>query len=162
MTWSINWDAVAAIGQWAGAIATFWAVMVALKQVRDASTVRVIVKALPGFISEGPYASENLVFISATNAGQRPVKLTSAGILLPDGNQLMHPGKYGEVLPVTLQEAEEITYHVSARQLAVGLIDRGYSGRIDLKFYFEDTRGVRHYRMWRQFDIESCLKTAPS
>lgn len=50
----MDWNAVGAIGVWAGAIATTGAVIVALKQSNDATSTKVKVGVSLGFIAQGP------------------------------------------------------------------------------------------------------------
>jgi hypothetical protein len=143
------WNAVGALGQWAGAVATFSAVVVALKQAHDMTTVRVRVSVTMGFAALGSQISDPMVIVSATNQGHRPVRLTATGMLMPDGRQLVFLEDVRDALPKTLQEAETTQYHVPVGVIARKLREEGFTGEVMVRFYFSDTQDLRHWGKWR-------------
>jgi len=152
----MNWQIVQALGPWAGAIATTCAVILALRTSRDASAIRVKVKVTMGCFVQGPGISDAAVFFSATNIGQRPVKLTSFGILMSNGQQLVFPDTRG-ALPANLQESDYTQYSLPAKELANSLRNYSLKGTVKLRIYFSDTHDVRHWTKWK-FKIDEWIK----
>lgn len=74
------WTKVAAIGQVAGAIATFAAVFVSLHLARQAGRVRLAIRAglRIGFYGDGSDAWD-LISVSVENLGDRPVRISNVG-----------------------------------------------------------------------------------
>jgi hypothetical protein len=150
MYWSlVNWEMWGAIGQWAGAIATTAAVIVALKAARDASAVKVRVAAAIGFQAAGGEVSETVVIISATNVGQRRVELVGTGVVMPNTKQLVSLDQSAGAVRKVLEESQETRYYVEAWRFAAALAKEGYRGETKLQIYFDDSHGVRHRTNWR-------------
>lgn len=153
----MDWNAVGAIGVWAGAIATTGAVIVALKQSSDATSTKVKVGVSLGFIAQGPSTSEFMVILSATNIGLRTVRLTSAGILLSDRKQLIFPSQSAGALPASLQQSETTQFWVEAQDIAERLKEQGYKGIIKVKIFFTDSHDIKHYKKWK-FNVNDWSK----
>ncbi len=150
-----NWNAIAAIGQWLGAIATFAAVLVALKQSRDASQARIKVDVSGGSIySEGRgelTPTEPLVIFSATNAGSRVVTLRSLILVLPNKNRQLIGSPE---LPKELQIAEQVNILCPCETIHSIFTQQGLEGRVKVSCYFVDSLGNRYATKWK-FDMES-------
>lgn len=141
------WNVLSSIGQCVGALATAAAVFIALKQARQSTVVRIGIRAAISYPTANPY--ETLLSLSAVNESHRAVTLETSGIMLPDGKQFVFPASLRGVLPAKLQELEATQYHVQLRELCSSLRDHGYRGRVLLRPYFSDTRGVRHWGRYR-------------
>ena len=146
---SINWDAIAAIGQCTGALATFLAVLVALKSSKDASTVKVKVNVWMGFfVFKNGHLGADSIFCGAVNTGLIPIKLTNAGIRLPNKKQLIFD-EFKEAIPKELKSSDATQYSIEINRLIEVLKSNGIQGNVTLKFYFGDTRGNRYYKKWK-------------
>lgn len=82
----INWLAVGSIGQWFGALATFGAVVVALRQ--NKPKIKVTAKVCDwlqesNFSGKTVKVAEDRLHITAVNVGNIPVQITSMGLKLP-------------------------------------------------------------------------------
>lgn len=75
---TLYWTKVAAIGQVAGAAATFLAAFVALHLARSERLIRLRVRARFGRVVDA-LGSTNAVFIEIENIGLRPARVTSVG-----------------------------------------------------------------------------------
>jgi len=106
---NINWDAIAAIGQCAGALATFMAVIIALRQnkpkLRIKSSVCDVLSAPPG--GKFKKIDEDRLYIKATNIGNIPIKVDSIGIKLSIKRFGMVMPEQG-VLPRILMPSESV------------------------------------------------------
>jgi hypothetical protein len=147
MDWVLFWTAAGATGQWAGAVATFLAVVVALKIAQDAARVKVRVRGSLAIIQMGPTLSDVVVF-EAVNAGQRPVTLTNMGFVIPNGQQLLMRSLLTG-FPCKLEPMDRTTRTASQHELAEALIANGFSSRGILKVFFADTAGCRHWFNWK-------------
>ena len=153
----LDWNAVGAIGQWVGAIATTGAVIVALKQAHDATAVRVKVGVSFGLITQASLMSEAMVIFSVSNIGLRTVRLTSAGILLPDRKQMVFPDQSAKALSASLQQSETTQFWVETKDIAENMKAYGYNGTIQVKIFFTDSHDVKHYKKWK-FNIDEWAK----
>jgi hypothetical protein len=142
----MDWNAVGAIGQWAGAIATFCAVLVSLKMARDANSIRVKIRAGRGVVTfgQGPVA---VFTFSATNLGSRPVTLTSMGFILPSGIQLL-PKMFSGQLPKKLEPLERLPLIAPVGEMAHLLAESNHQGRVKLRVFFDEESGSRHTCKW--------------
>jgi hypothetical protein len=147
------WPAVEALGQWAAAFATFVAVLVALKQSKDAGRIKIKVTVTYGFVTGLGTAGPTLLFCQAANVGMRPARLTSTGIYIAREKHLVFPHHQGNALPANLQESEITRFSIPCKDLADALREGGYSGKMKLRLYFSDTHEVRHWKKFT-FDID--------
>jgi len=144
--WTANyWNAVGALGQWAGAIATVAAVVIALKTTYDASQNRIKVETSLGFITGLPQEGVQMIFFTAINIGIRQVQLRSSGVILPNNEQLIFPGDTAEKLPATLQSSDQVTYWVVFEDIKNVLREKKLQGSIKVKVFFSDSLGTRHW-----------------
>jgi hypothetical protein len=117
---NINWEEVGAVGQWIGAIATFGAVVVALRQNKPKVKVTtkvcdwLSVSSVPGI--EAKKIAEDRLHITAVNVGNIPVQVTSMGLKLPEKDQhdifiVPEPN----TIPKVLMPSEEVSVWTDAR-----------------------------------------------
>lgn len=151
-----GWDAIAAIGQVLGAAATFWAVMVSLKLARENSQSNVKVITQIGFPVFGQSTGDTTVYFTAVNVGPIPVKLDTAGVLLPNKMQIIFPFDYGDAIPIKLDISEKTSFGVKVNNLTAQLIEQGYRGKVKLRPFFGDATGKRYFEDW-EFDIDGWM-----
>lgn len=135
----INWDAVAAIGQVAGAIATFWAVKVALNQAKEA---RESVQPKLSFFCND-YGS--LLDIETTNIGPNPVTILSVGLFCGLGEKReeipSEENSSSDMKGKTLKSGEKVNVEYIILDYLLML---GYEEKIDLDFVVTDHLGKKH------------------
>jgi hypothetical protein len=145
----IDWVMVGAIGQWAGAIATFAAVVVALWTARLSSAVRLKVKGALAATDRGR-GVEWYIIASAVNLSHRPVTVSGAGFVLPnDGHQMYPSASLDGTLPMILSEGARVQLFFPCPEIAEELLKLGYKDRTKLKVFFDDAAGGRHCRSFR-------------
>lgn len=116
---NINWDMVSALGQIAGAMATFAAVVVSLKLARDHGRPQVRLEVSLSTVLGPP--SFDAVSFTVINRGSRPVTINSYGWRTrglrwsPESMWIMHDHRIAHQadLPKTLQPGEQAIYLVS-------------------------------------------------
>ena len=149
-----DWNACGAIGQWLAAIATFLAVLVALRaEWRTRATdiaVRVVMGATGAKMKGGP-----AFLISAVNHSIRSVVLDGGEIRLPDGKRLGPIPT--EVFKGEIQVLERKEYAMPCETVANWLINVGVIVPTKLRFYINDTTGKQH-RSVHRFDPSPWLK----
>jgi hypothetical protein len=108
-------------------------------------------------IRYGIYPENPKVFISAVNAGKRPVVLSEKWIILPNKEK----ADYEKVqytsdrhLPQTLTEGDSCEYWTPARSLGASLKSRGLSGTTKLVAVFQDSLGVCYRSKALSFSID--------
>lgn len=113
----IDWNMVSAVGQWGGAVATFSAVIVALKQ--NKPKVKVTASIRNVIASDGTLIAENRLYITAINIGSIPVQITSAGLRMPRRNKYdLYIVPELDKLPKVLMPSEEVSIWTDAGELA--------------------------------------------
>jgi hypothetical protein len=149
----LNWNAIAAIGQVAGAIATLAAVVVALLQARALARPHVQLALREDWFKDPPDGSgrkDPAMRLSATNIGSRPVRLTIWGaVWLSSGDDVDIDTYRATPLPVTLQDAEHATVHIKHVILNETAWQRRSEGKRRIRCYFVDTAGRRYGITWR-------------
>lgn len=145
---AVDWNAVGAIGQWAAAIATFAAVVVALRVARRASSIRIKVKVSLALRQELSGPSLPIVTFDAVNFSQWPVKVTSIGFRLPNGNEGTAPALLKQP-PLEAQPLQQISVAVPQRDLAFALRANQFQPGSTLGVYFADSTGKRHWYRWK-------------
>jgi hypothetical protein len=146
-----DWNMVGALGQWAGAIATFLAVVVALKTVHDASTIRVDVTAAPGITTPD---GRDAVILTAVNKSHRPVTQTTFGLILPSRKQLVFMDLANRNFPAKLAELDALTIPIPAVQLAAEMAKLGLTAECTLSVFFNDSTDTRH---WVKFPFDPIM-----
>ncbi len=159
----VFWSAMAAVGQWFGAIATFAAVVVSLRLAKKSSSSELKIEVGPGFTTGGLEGiSEIKLFISASNTGPIPITLNYTGFRLPrrlgdkERMRLTVPEGLG-VLPRRLNTSDDIKYEIGAKRLAESLERKGYRGNLKLAVIFSDTTGKIHTKKFK-FDTKVYLE----
>jgi hypothetical protein len=142
-------------------IAAYGAVLATVTAVVDLRTKlrRVKVTLSHGFLGYGSHVSDTQLIMEAANLGSRPVTIVAMGILLPDKEKLYAPYAPGQTqLPVALAEGENCRTWVGARECAAQLPGAGYSGRIKLRAFADDTTGKRHVSKAVSFDVDGFIR----
>ncbi|WP_334110827.1 hypothetical protein [Thermodesulfitimonas autotrophica] len=148
---NVNWDVVAAIGQCLGALATFLAVLVALRQnkpkVLVKSGVYDVYRENPITFETEKVASDRL-YIEAVNVGLTPVKIVNIGLRCPRrlGVKFLIINPEAGVLPRVLMPSESVQVWTPTQNLR----DKGIN-RFDIGIAC-DSSGRLHYekaRPWR-------------
>lgn len=135
-----DWNAVGAIGQWLGAIATFSAVVVALWAERRARSTHLSVSVAIGSTPTGRGAPT--VIVRVVNKSGRSVILDGGIILLPDRRFLgpiADPKGIGE-----MRDMEKRECSLPAKTLAQWLSRAGYPRPMRLRFVMQDSTGAQH------------------
>lgn len=140
-----DWNAVAALGQWAGAIATTVAVIVALSAERRARRTFLTVNVTSGPLDGRKKGSAFI--ISAVNQSGRTVKLERAAIFLADG-RLLGPIVTDKFIG-DITDLEKRTYQQPQEEVAAWLINLGIVVETELIFKVEDTTGKQHSCKYR-------------
>jgi hypothetical protein len=153
---AVDWNAVAAIGQCLGALATFLAVVVALYTARAAAAVRLKVstslKQARHHNVFGPFVRETAVF-RVSNLSHRSVHITDVGLVLPNGRQVPLPVAQPG-LPRCLKEMEVWEIGVPAPDMRQ-LFKENHSPAGTLRVFFADGRGRRHWCKWKGADPDN-------
>jgi len=97
-----------------------------------------------GFLTEGPEVSQEMLFVTASNTGFRPITLNASGILLPHKQQLLFMVPKSNVqFPYELLEGKNCIVWIEVKVLVQDLKKNSYSGKVKLKGFFRDaTRAV--------------------
>jgi hypothetical protein len=131
-------DVLSALATLGAAIGTVGAVVVALRQSRTATKRSLVVRCQHAVLPDLP--KSDVISLSATNNGFRPVKITMGYFMLDDGWQLVQiPGMFSTQLPATLQDGESVNLffdrdgleHLSSErnaQIAYGFLTDTASG----------------------------------
>lgn len=106
----------------------------------------------------GSRPGSGVLSIEATNRGQQPVNLKSAGFLLPDKSQYFLPQASGtEQLPHQLNGGDSCSVWADPGDIAFELKRHGYSGLIKLRGFYLDGTGSRRLSSRFGFDVEMNL-----
>lgn len=137
----INWEAVSAIGQILGVIATLIAVIVALKQNKPKIRVEYLVgnEVSFGLDHQGYTSKENCLFITVINIGIIPVTIKNIGLKFPKNSIIINPDPQYGMLPKVLQPSESIIVWTDAKSLE----NKGIKD-FDIAFTNDSTGGT-HY-----------------
>jgi hypothetical protein len=103
---------IAVYGALLGTIGTILSIVLAIREFRkDKRSVRVECNMSLGPTSTGEVLQ--FVSINAVNTGHRPVEVTTAGLLLNDGNLMIQPQSIMGALPLPkkLEDGESITIY---------------------------------------------------
>jgi len=136
----INWVNVSsvAIGIFGAAVSA-----ITLYTTRRDRKRRVIVKVSNGLLLPGP--SPWMLFIQASNPGDRSVNIISMGISLPRKKQVDFPDPQGNVrFPHDLPEGKSCSIWIEARILAQTLKAEGYAGKIKIRGFARSGIGTMY------------------
>lgn len=144
-----QWAVTAAVAIYGALLSTYNA-YIARKQSR--TQIRVTVSY--GFLTSGPNLSDDMLILSASNAGRHAVSLTSVGFVLPTKQQLVITSEGSSQLPHHLTEGTSITHWIPVREVARILRDRRFSGTVKITAFYNDAVGARHYSKPLSFDVD--------
>ena len=142
----VNWDAVGAIGEWFGAVATAAATGVALWFGYRGDRIRLKVTATVDLVIFSGAAPVAVVRLAAANNGPRPATLTHAGAeLAPGGGRVIIPPDHERDLPRRLDQGDHAVteVHVLVSDAMQVTAERGTS--VVLRGFFTDATGRRHW-----------------
>ena len=146
--WDWKWIVTTAVAGYGAALSTFNAYVAARRLRRQVS-----VTMSYGFLTNGPSLSDEMLFVSASNPGQRPITLTSVGLLLPDGRRMLLPVPEGtQQLPVQLSEGTNCKHWIGAQDVIRELRRTGFSGTAAVRGFYQDATDVYHNS--KPFDID--------
>jgi len=103
---------------------------------KDRREIKVTISA--GYLTHGPDLSDEMFVLSASNPGHRAVTVTSVGIRLPDGRQMVFPYPEGPQLPYHLTEGTNCDHVVPIREIARKLSTSGFRGTVKIKAFYRD------------------------
>lgn len=150
----INWINVSsvAIGILGAAVAA-----ITLYTTRRDRRQRVIVKVRYGLLLPGP--SPLMLFIQASNPGDRTVNVTSLGISLPRKKQVDFPDPQGDVrFPHDLPEGKSCSVWIEARILAQTLKAEGYAGKIKIRGFARSGIGAMYQSRRCEINVDDWSK----
>lgn len=136
---SSKWEGIYTIAQIVSSIATFSAVIIALKQGKPKVKVKIIVGDIIGFGPDhkGHKLKSNMLLVTAVNVGTIPVKIENMGLRLSRSSLMINP-EIGD-LPKVLMPSEDVSVKTSADDL-----NREGLKRFDLA-YASDSSGRVYY-----------------
>jgi len=143
-TTEVFWAMVGAVGQILGAIATFFAVLVALWQSYDAkkaSKPELQITFNLNIPFSGEYIGEPFYTITASNPKPFPIQIMSSGVKLGNKNiAFIDDTIYNhDTYPKKLNHGEHTTATLYYRKLAEDLHAKGYRGKQKCYIYFSDS-----------------------
>jgi hypothetical protein len=145
MMTSEDWNAIAAIGQCAGAAATFAAVLVALRAESRANAIRLAITTTPA-VPPSEFMSGSNLRVVVVNRSNRPVTLMGGGVLLPEGSVSdNHHLQLRSLYEKTVKEWDRIEGDVSAEWLSQELDQKKCKTLVKLWIFVEDATGRRHW-----------------
>ena len=121
---------------------------------------KVKVKIYIGFVAD-PLSGKTppVLFISALNPGQKVVTLSSAGLVLPDKNQLVLPNPYTNVtLPHELLPGKSCHIWIETKEIAKVLKANGFSGKVRLVGFYRDQIDKTYKSKPYRFDVDYWAK----
>lgn len=150
---NINWEAIGAIGTCLGAIATFWAVVVALWQTRLTRVKKLNLSFNRNILL---YDSGTIdgVSISVQNTGNRNITIQEIGFVLKDASCLtiINNGlvQQAATLPITLEPDSSADFIVILDKLSNSLKKAIQQEKIEendkLKIFVRDNFNKRYYK----------------
>ena len=129
-----NWEAIGAIGQVAGAIATFLAVLIALKSNKGRIEIKVIEVHLDNRLS-----AYKVRFI---NVGPANIKVIVVGIKL--GSKKYY-GDSTRGVPFIVEPEDDRELNFQLNWIGEAMKKSGFKGRRSFRFYCHDNKGDNHY-----------------
>lgn len=126
---------------------------VAIAQRRD-KWPRVEAKLAYGFLTHAAGLSDTQILLSAANVGHTSVTLSSGGLLLADGSQVLTLShNTSERLPQQLEPGKSLTMWFELRPLAAELASRGRSGKIKVRAKFIDQTSREYLSKPMEIDV---------
>lgn len=160
---NINWEAIGAIGTCLGAIATFWAVVVALWQTRISRKKSLELVFEPHFLIPPNSEIKKTLGLTIMNTGMRNITIQEWGFWLNNcGTKLYIPNyPIGASLPATLEPDSAINLYTDIDNLLEGLQRHLEEGNIKEKekliVYVRDNFSV-YYKQKTECTIDTIKK----
>jgi hypothetical protein len=109
---------------------------------------RVIKLSFASGLAPGTWADHKRairLYLTAANAGHRPIMVRSFGLILPNGTKIRFPVDGSEVpLPYELTEGSSCVVWADDGEVGEYLARNGYEGSVWVTPYCEDGLGVHH------------------
>lgn len=141
MVKDINWNAVSAVGQWAGAIATVAAVIIALRQSKPKIRIRAfrdgVYECDPSTLKALRHIGKETVVV--TNVGMQGVEIGSVGIKMPYGCSTTVENELKK-LPAYLKPGEKVSLEFDLHAFNQEIVETLCA------FYAIDSSGQIHYQ----------------
>jgi hypothetical protein len=117
---------------------------------------RIKVKITMGFMSFVSGSTSNaMVFLSASNPGQKAVVLSAQGFMLPDKRSMVFPNAQTNVtFPYELLPAKSCQIWIEAREIAETLKSHGFSKKVKLIGFYRDQLDKVYKSKPYKFDID--------
>lgn len=152
----MNWIAIltAAVAVYGAGLSTYTLIRNLKEKQRQVN-----VNLSNGCLTFGPELSQAMIFIEASNPGNRTVILNTVGISLPDKRTLVFPNPESNVhFPHPLPEGTGCMVWTPLKELAQRLTQGGYSGRLKLVGYYRDQVGTLYTSNTFALDIDGWLE----
>lgn len=146
----MDWNEVAAIGQCAGAVATFVAVVVSLYLSKNNRRSKVRIRISEPLTIVSKNSNLTRIKVKATNDGPAPITIESSSFYVSDGPRFSQPCG----LPKKLDASESVEYELETSELAHTLrsVSKA-SGMTEITFRFIDSRDKVHEQKYK-FDVD--------
>jgi len=145
---SDTWNAIGAMGQWVGAIATSIAVWITLQQ--NKPNIKILLREVDPFY---PSLSNFSLKITIVNKKAIPITLKEASFMTWNGKRVVSYNYFGNRLPKTLNTSDDIEFEISDNELSSRLKSEGYKGKICMKLFVMDST-YKFHNKWFLFDID--------
>lgn len=155
----MNWAGIIiAIVALYGAVLSTYTLVVQLRK----DMFRIRVKISMGFLTFAlGSTSDSMIFLSASNPGQKETTLSTQGFLLPDKNQLIFPNPQTNVtFPYRLLPGRNCQIWIEAREIARTLKSRNFSGKVKLIGFYRDQVDKVYKSKPYEFDVDDWAKKA--
>ncbi|MGB9845867.1 MAG: hypothetical protein ACPLF9_08930 [Methanothermobacter tenebrarum] len=118
---------------------------------------KVKVKISQGFLTSSMgRLSASMLFLSASNLGQKTVTLSSFGIRIPYNKQLIIPNPEGDVrFPHELLPGKSCQIWIEVSEIVETLKSEGFSGKINLIGFYRDQTDRTYRSKPFNFDISA-------
>jgi hypothetical protein len=138
-----------------GAVLATYTLIAQLRENRS----KVNVKISTGFLAFAEDTSDAMVFLSASNPGQKEVTLSSWGFVLPNKKQLFVPYPQSNVtFPYDLLPSKSCQIWIEAREIARALKSEGFSGKVKLVGFYRDQLDRTYRSKPYKFDVDDWAK----
>jgi hypothetical protein len=139
-------------------LAMYGAILSTIVAIRDwrARRPKIAVKTSWGLLDLGRgNTSDAMLFVQATNPGQKPVTLSSVGFVLPSQERVFLKEPHGSMrIPCELASESACQVWIGAGELAQLLRSHGFSGTLRLIGFYNDQVGRTHKSKPFKFDVD--------
>ena len=143
---------IAAVAVYGACLSTY---TLCVQIIRNRPEVKV--KISQGFLTSSVGGlSAQMLFLSASNSGQKTVTLSSCGIRIPYNKQLIIPNPKGDVrFPHELLPSKSCQIWIEASEIVETLKSGGFSGKINLIGFYRDQTDRTYKSKPYLFDINA-------